>query len=166
MSKIVASLACLALTALSGTAHAQAQTPAPAAPQRPALPPPAPKTGNPTPGTPQPDPPVLADRITVSGCLTHAPGAGAAPVSAPTTPASNRFILSGAKKDGVVPPETGTSSVATAAAASSYRLEALESQLSPFVNARIEVSGEVKGSAEGPPLLLVEFVRKVAAKCQ
>jgi len=167
MSKLVACLACLTLTALSGTAHAQTQTPAPAAPQRPALPPPpASKTGNPTPGTPQPDPPVLADRITVSGCLTHAPGAGAAPASALTTPASNRFLLSGAKKDGVVPPETGTSSVAAAAAASTYRLEALESQLSPFVNARIEVSGEVKGSAESPPVLLVEFVRKVAAKCQ
>ena len=164
MSKSASCLASLALTVLSWTALAQQA--APAAPQRPALPPPpVPKTGNPTPGTPQPDPPAVADRITVSGCLKLAPGAGAAPASAQTTPASDRFVLGDAKKDGSVPPETGTSSAAAAAAASTYRLEALESQLSPFVNARIEVSGEVKGPADAPPVLLVEFVRKIAAKC-
>src|SRR6188768_3211180 len=109
MSKSAACVACLALTVLSWTALAQQA--APAAPQRPALPPPpAAKTGNPTPGTPQPDPPVVADRITVSGCLKLAPGAGAAPASALTTPASNRFVLDDAKKDGRVPPDTGTSS--------------------------------------------------------
>jgi len=165
MSKSAACVACVALTVLSWTVFAQ-QAP-PAAPPRPALPPPpTSKTGNPTPGTPQPDPPAVADRITVNGCLKLAPAAGAAPASAPTTPASNRFVLDDAKKDGRVPPDTGTSSTAAAASASSYRLEALESQLSPFVNARIEVSGEVKGSADTPPVLLVEFVRKLAAKCQ
>jgi len=29
-------------------------------------------TGNPTPGTPQPDPPNLADRITLTGCVRWA----------------------------------------------------------------------------------------------
>jgi hypothetical protein len=165
MPKSAACLACLALTVLSWTALAQ--EPAPAAPQRPALPPPpAQKTGNPTPGTSQPDPPVLADRITVSGCLKLAPGTGAAPASAQTTPANDRFVLDDAKKDGRVPPETGTSSAAAAAAASTYRLEALESQLSPLVNARIEVSGEVKGPADTPPVLLVEFVRKLSPSCR
>jgi hypothetical protein len=130
---------------------AQPQQPsaAPAAPQRPTLPPPpTSKTGNPTPGTPQPDPPNVADRITVSGCLQLAPGAGAAPPSAATAPANNRYILKEARKDG------------------SYRLEALESQLSPFAGARVELSGEVKTPAETPPVLLVEFIRKTAAKCQ
>ena len=65
-----------------------------------------------------------------------------------------------------MPPDTGTSAAAAAAAATTYRLEALESQLSPFVNARVEISGEVKASADAPPVLLVEFVRKLAAKCQ
>jgi hypothetical protein len=55
---------------------------------------------------------------------------------------------------------------AAVVSASSYKLEALESQLSPFVNARVELSGEVKGSADAAPVLLVEFVRKIAAKCQ
>ena len=164
MFKSPAGVAGLTLTLLLGTAHAQQQTPAGS--QRPAQPPPpTQKSGNPTPGTPQPDPPAVADRVTVSGCVTLAPGVGAAPASATTTPASNRFILSEAKKDGPVPPETGTSSAAAAASSPTYRLEALESQLSPFVNARVELSGEVKGS-DTPPVLLVEFIRKIAAKCR
>ena len=165
--KRAAYVACLTLTALSVAVEARQQTPAaPAAPQRPAQPPPpAPKTGNPTPGTPQPDPPNVADRITVSGCLELAPGAGPAPASAVTAPAANRFILKDARKDGPVPPNTGTSAAAAAASATSYKLEALESQLSPFVNARVEVSGEVKASADAAPVLLVEFVRKLAPKC-
>jgi hypothetical protein len=154
------------LTALSFAVQAQQPPAAPAAPQRPAQPPPPTfKTGNPTPGTPQPDPPNIADRITVSGCLQLAAGAGPAPASAATTPANNRFVLQDAKRDGRVPPNTGTSAAAAAASATTYRLEALESQLSPFVDARVELSAEVKASAETPPVLLVEFVRKIAAKC-
>jgi len=133
--------------------------------QQPAGPPPGLKTGNPTPGTPQPEPPSIADRITVTGCLHLAPGARAAPASAATVPSDSRYVLTGAKKDGLVPPDTGTSSAAAVASASSYRLEALESQLSPFLGTRIEVSGAVKGTTEAPVLQL-EFVRKLAAKCQ
>jgi hypothetical protein len=156
--------ACVLSSALLSAATAQQGAPAaPATPPR--VPPPTPKTGNPTPGTPQPAPPNLADRITVVGCLQLAPGAGTAPASAATVPADNRYVLSGAKKDARVPPDTGTSSEAGAASAASYRLEALESQLSPLVNARVEVSGEIKASATGP-VVLVEFVQKLATKCQ
>ena len=165
--KRAACLLSLALGALPAAALAQQPAPNTSAPQTaappPALPRPVNKTGNPTPGTPQPEPPNIADRITVTGCLQMAPGAGAPPASALTVPADNRFVLNGAKKDGPVPPGTGTS---PAAAAATYRLEALESQLSPVVNARVEISGEVKASAPGPPVLLVESVRKLAAKCQ
>jgi hypothetical protein len=153
---------CLLLSALTPVVTAQQQG-APAAP--PGVPPPTPKTGNPTPGTAQPAPPNLANRIAVTGCLQLAPGAGAASASAATVPADNRYVLSGAKKDAQVPPDTGASPEATAASAASYRLEALESQLSPFVNTRAEVSGEIKASAAGP-VVLVEFVRKIAATCQ
>jgi len=157
-------MAGLAVTVLAWTANAQQA--APATPHRPAqLPPRAPKTGNPTPGTPQPDPPVVSDRIAVTGCLEMAPGAGPAPATATTVPADNRFVLTGVKKDALLPPDTGTSSAATAASASTYRLEALESQLSAFVNARVELSGGIKGTADRP-VVLVEFVRKIAAKCQ
>ena len=157
-------IAGLTLAALSWTV--QAQQPAAPAPQGPArLPAPAPKTGNPTPGTPQPEPPVVSDRIAVTGCLQMAAGAGPAPATATTVPADNRFVLTGVKKDALLPPDTGTSSAATAASATTYRLEALESQLSPFVNARVELSGGIKGTADRP-VVLVEFVRKIAAKCQ
>jgi hypothetical protein len=74
--------------------------------------------------------------------------------------------LNDAKRDARVPPGTGTSEAAVAASAPSYRLEALESQLSPFVNTRVEISGEVKPPADGSPVLLVEFVRKLAPQCQ
>ena len=152
---------CLALTTLAWTAAAQegqrlgSQLPRPTA-----------RNGNPTPGTPQPDPPNVDDRMTVSGCLQLAPGTGAAPASAATTPASNRYLLRNAKKDGNVPPETGTSIAAAVASATTYRLEALESQLSPFVNSRVELSGEIKAAGETTPILLVEYLRKIAAKCQ
>ena len=153
---------CLLLSALPSIAAARQAT---APPPAPAVPPPASKTGNPTPGTPQPTPPNVLDRIAVTGCLQMAPGAGAAPATAATMPADNRFVLTAAKKDAAVPPDTGTSSAAAAASASTYQLEALESQLSPFVNARVELSGGIKGTAERP-VVLVEFVRKIAAKCQ
>ena len=42
----------------------------------------------------------------------------------------------------------------------------LDSQFSPFVGAKVEVTGEIKGAAAGnPPTLLVEFVQRLAAKC-
>jgi len=52
-------------------------------------------------------------------------------------------------------------------------LEAIESQLSAFVGAKVEISGQVKrrtGSAPGEghgnaPTLQVEFVQKIAAAC-
>ena len=151
-----------ALTTLAGTAWAQQ----PAAPRPGVLPRPTTRSGNPTPGTPQPDPPNVDDRVTVSGCVQLAPGAGAPPASAATEPASTRYLLKNAKRDGVVPPETGTSIAAAVAMASTYRLEAIESHLSPFVNTRVELSGEIKASGEATPILLVESLRKLAAKCQ
>ena len=149
---------CLALTTLAGTAGAQST------PQ--GLPRPATRAGNPTPGTPQPDPPNVDDRIAVTGCVQLAPGAGAPPASAATVPVSNRYLLKNARKGAVVPPDTGTSIAAAVTSADTYRLEAIESQLSPFVNARVELSGEIKAAGEATPIILVEYVRKTAAKCQ
>ena len=99
-------------------------------------------------------------------CLQLAPGTGPAPASAVTEPANNRFVLNDVKKDAKVSPDTGTSAAAAASAATFYRLEALESQLTPFLNTRVELSGGVKPPLNGSPVLLVEFVRKIARKCQ
>jgi hypothetical protein len=48
-----------------------------------------------------------------------------------------------------------------------YRLEGIESQFSPFVNTKVEISGEVKPLSGGsaPPMLLVEFVQRLEPRC-
>ena len=55
--------------------------------------------GNPTPGTAQPDPPNLADRITLTGCVQAAPGRSASAVDE-NTPSDTRFILTNAERRG------------------------------------------------------------------
>lgn len=144
--------------------------------------PPGSKTGNPTPGTPQPDPPNLADRITVVGCVQTAankaaPGLPRAesrgPSNDPNTPSDARFVLARAERKSIVPPGTGTSSVAASVTSSTFRLFGIDSQLSPFVGTRVELSGEVQLSAmpsstdgsAAPPVVHVQFVQKIAASC-
>ena len=125
--------------------------------------------GNPTPGTPQPDPPNLVDRITVTGCLQPAPkSAASSETSDSNTPNNARYVLSSAKRVDRTPHGTGGSPLALSTNSNSYRLEGIESQFSPFVNARVEVSGEVKPSSEKTttPTLLVEFIQKTAATCR
>jgi hypothetical protein len=130
--------------------------------------------GNPTPGTAQPDPPDLSDRITVTGCLQHAPTTAAGSETPDSnTPSNLRYVLSSAKRVDRLPPGTGGSSLAVKTNSAIYRLEGIESQFSPFVNSRVEVSGEVKPPAAdkaasdiGSPVLLVEFVQKTASTCR
>jgi hypothetical protein len=128
------------------------------------------KGGNPTPGTPQPDPPNLSDRITVTGCLQPA-AKSTANTETPdaNTPSDARFVLTGAQREDRLPPGTGGSATATNTKSSTYRLEGLDSQFSPFVNTTVEISGEIRsGEAAGskPPTLLVEFIQKTASTCQ
>jgi hypothetical protein len=131
-----------------------------------------PAKGNPTPGTTQPEPPNLADRITLTGCVQLAPGRSAAAVDS-NTPSDSRFALTNAVRQKTVPPGTGGSAVAEGSENRTYRLEAIESQLSAFVGTKVEISGQVKrrtGSAPGEghgnaPTLQVEFVQKIAAAC-
>lgn len=129
--------------------------------------------GNPTPGTPQPDPPKLADRITLTGCVQTANSKpkSQTPEEA-NTPSDSRYILTNAKRETRVPLGAGTSNVATTPISPTYRLAAIDSALSPFVNTRVEISGAVEppsDAAEGPnakaPALRVEFVQKLAPSC-
>ena len=136
--------------------------------------PPGSKTGNPTPGTPQPEPPNLADRITLTGCVQAAGEETAgrpAAATDPNSPSDSRFVLMKAERKNVVPPDTGTSLAAASAASRTYRLHAIDSQLSPFVGTKVEISGEVlpspateAGTAKAPTLQ-VEFVQKLASRC-
>jgi hypothetical protein len=130
----------------------------------------APKTGNPTPGTPQPQPPNLADRVTLVGCVQHASqdGTGGEKVSQDTV-SDSRYVLTNSARRKAVPIGTGGSKLTARPASRTYRLSAIESQLSPFVGGKVEVSGELKrrtqGEAASPPVLQVEFVQRLASSC-
>jgi len=129
--------------------------------------------GNPTPGTEQPAPPDLADRVTVTGCLQLASKGGTTASGGPNANAvvGSRFELTGAERQNNVPPENGGSQTAAAAGSRTYRLAALKSQLSPFVGAKVEISGEVlprpaQSPHDAAPTLQVEFVQRIAAACR
>ena len=126
-------------------------------------------SGNPTPGTPQPDPPNLANRITLTGCVRWAApnGRGSVPAQELNTPSTSTFILTDAVREARVPAGTGTSDAAKKSASRTYRLSALNSALVPFVGARVEISGEVEKSvasanASQAPVLTVGFVQRLA----
>ena len=125
-------------------------------------------TGNPTPGTPQPDPPRLADRVTLTGCVRWAApdGRGSAAPQDLNTLSATTFILTDAARVARVPPGTGTSDVAKKSAGQTYRLSALNSALVPFAGARVEISGEIdeRASRDGSPaapMLNVGFVQRL-----
>lgn len=127
--------------------------------------------GNPTPGTAQPDPPNLSDRITMSGCLQSAPtSAASSELPDANTPSDARFVLASAQRIDRLPPDTGGSALAANTKSNTYRLEGIDSQFSPFVNMKVEVSGEVKSDSSAetgkPPIVLVEFIQKAASTCQ
>ena len=128
--------------------------------------------GNPTPGTEQPPPPNVADRITVTGCVRAATkGAVAGQAADANTPGDNRFVLDDATRLERVPADTGGSPLASTTSGSTYRLEGIESQFSPFVDTKVEISGEVKprdanAAASIPSTLLVEFVQKISSSCK
>jgi hypothetical protein len=125
--------------------------------------------GNPTPGTEQPAPPKIEDRVSLVGCVERAPGAKADSSTAdPGEVSDERFILTRARRGERVPPGTGTSAAAQVPVASTYRLAAIDSALSPFVDMEVEISGAVEPAGETadmPPALRVDFVQKLAARC-
>jgi len=102
--------------------------------------------GNPTPGTPQPDAPNVADRITVTGCVQLAKDAPKPADS--NTVMDSRYVLTSADAQAKV----------------QYKLASIESQLSPFAGAKVEISGEPKTA--GGNVLQVEFVQRLAIKCR
>ena len=124
-------------------------------------------TGNPTPGTPQPDPPNLSDRITLTGCVRWAAPDGRGSVQAQqlNTLSSSTFVLTNAARVTRVPPGTGTSDSAKKSASQTYRLSALNSALVPFAGARVEISGDIDDrppdGAAPAPILKVGFVQRL-----
>ena len=134
------------------------------------------RTGSPTPGTPQPEPPNLADRVTLTGCIqtvARSQTSGAGQTTDPNTPSDSRYQLTNAERQNNVPAGTGGSPLTAKASSRTYRLEAIDAQLSPFVGTKVEISGEIKPSSApasgetraNDPALVVEFVRKIGATC-
>ena len=131
-------------------------------------------TGNPTPGTSQPEPPNLADRITLVGCVQKAPATSGGEQFDPNTPTDSRFVLANAERRNAMPIGTGGSALTKNVSPRTFRLEAIESQLSVFVGTKVEISGQIKpeppasspdATSAGSPTLQVEFVQKIAATC-
>ena len=102
--------------------------------------------GNPTPGTPQPEPPKVEERVTVTGCIERVSrDARPAPAIDANTVTDSRYVLVTVERPSTL----------------KYKLAAIESQLSPFAGAKVEVSGEPKDR-----VLQVEFVQKLSASCR
>jgi len=135
-----------------------------------------PMTGNPTPGTPQPEPPNFATRVTFSGCVQEVPRAGGAQPAGTVEPSEvndSRFVLTNAVRVNRVPAGTGGSVPTARTSSRTYKLQGIEAQLAPFAGTKVEVSGEINPSASTstgagptPPTLRVEFFEKIAASCQ
>jgi hypothetical protein len=113
-------------------------------------------------------------KITMSGCIQNAPPAAvasgeAAPPAgaAPSTPAASKFELASAKIVSESP--VGTSGTATSV--TKYRLEGEEKAITPHLNHQVEITGTLSPAATGAtsatvaPMLKVESVKMVAAKC-
>ena len=134
--------------------------------------------GNPTPGTEQPAPPDLANRVTLTGCLglaSESSKSGNLTASSGAIDGNavidSRFELTGAERQSNVPADTGGSPAAAATSSRTYRLAAIESQLSPFVGTKVEISGEIlprpdQSPQAAAPTLQVQFVQKLATSCR
>jgi hypothetical protein len=112
-----------------------------------------------------------ADTITVEGCIQRAAASatGGAAGTSGSAARDSGFILASAMK----PAGTSGSSASSAPIASSYKLDAVDSKLSPHVGHKVEISGTVEPSpsssaragAAAPPTLKVDNVRMIAATC-
>jgi hypothetical protein len=162
MSKIF--LASTLATFLCASLAAQAtQAPAPSAPR---VTPPAAGAD-----TQAPDPQGAAksaskaDSIVVEGCIQRGAAGSAATGTTGTSGASpSAFMLTSAMK-----PAGATASTPIA---SSYRLDAVDSKLSPHVGHKVEISGTLQpptsssaSSATASPTLKVDNVKMLAASC-
>jgi hypothetical protein len=121
-----------------------------------------------------------ADSITVEGCIQRSASASATAGAAGTAGSASSdsgFILASAMKPAGT---SGSSASSSAPIASSYRLDADASKLTPHVGHKVEISGTVQpaasssssasgsassASASAAPTLKVDNVKMIAATC-
>jgi hypothetical protein len=125
-----------------------------------------------TQGQPQPPPtaqkPAIGQlgKVTIGGCIQNAPPAAPAADAALSAPAASKFDLANAKVVSGAPVGTAGSATATR-----YRLEGDEKTISPHLNHQVEITGTVSpaattgAGAAAAPMLKVETVKMIAAKC-
>jgi hypothetical protein len=154
LASTLATLLCASLAAQAGT-----QAP-PSQPSQRVAPPSA--GGDPT-ADPQSQPrsSASANTITVEGCIQKGAASSPGGTTGTTGSSASAFMLTSAAK-----PATSRE---TAPIASSYKLDADDSKLSPHVGHKVEISGTVQPSsasaAAGAPTLKVDNVKMVAATC-
>lgn len=140
-----------------------AQGPPPQAPSEPQQP--ATRSEQPAPSAQKPATTQAASKVTMSGCIQAAPPAAAAPGAPAAKPAESKFDLASAK---VVSGEA-VGTTGSAATATRYRLEGDEKTISTHLNHQVEITGTVSpataGGASAAPMLKVESVKMLAAKC-
>ena len=115
------------------------------------------------------------NKMTIAGCIQSAPatapgGGAAGGAAAAGASAQAQFVLANAKPAG----GAAGGAVGTAGtAATRYQLEGEEKTISPHLNHQVEITGTVQpaaggaaaGGAAAAPMLKVESVKMVAAKC-
>lgn len=114
-----------------------------------------------------------ADTLTIQGCIQRSAQASSATPGATGTAGatSAAFILANAMRPAAAAP----SAAASATIASSYRLDADASKLSPHVGHKVEITGTLDASAPAaapsspgaaaPPRIKVDNVKMLAASC-
>jgi hypothetical protein len=105
-----------------------------------------------------------ADTVTVEGCIQRGTASATTGTTGTTGSAPSAFMLTSAMKP--------AGSKETATVASSYRLDAIDSKLSPHVGHKVEISGTVEqptasapSGAAAAPTLKVDNVKMIAATC-
>jgi hypothetical protein len=120
----------------------------------------------PAPGAQQPARGQLG-KVTISGCIQNAPPAAPAAGAPASASAESKFDLANAKTvSGAPVGTTGSSTTATR-----YRLDGDEKTISTHLNHQVEITGSVSpaaatgAGAAAAPMLKVESVKMIAAKC-
>jgi hypothetical protein len=126
--------------------------------------------------TPPPTPPAGAptqpsygasNKVTVTGCVERAKdSASPTGTSGAAATDTTKFVLNNVAGSPTAPETAGTSGSAKPIA-SSYRLDAEDSKISPHVGHKIEVTGTVdeKAMGAGAAKLKVDTVKMIAATC-
>jgi hypothetical protein len=179
MMKTVSTIA-LAVSFFAAAVAAQSsQAPPTSAPQAPpAAQEPAQRPPTSTPPAVPPGASAKADNITVTGCIQRSPqSSAAAPPAAPgavgTAGSSSRsdggFMLNIAKPSGAGAAPGASPAPGGSPAASSYKLDADDSKLSPHVGHKVEITGSLdQASSSSPssgPRLKVDSVKMIATSC-